>query len=59
MKLSEHFFKNFLFSKMPLSVAAILPWEQKQKIFEMPQSLILINFYAYPPYFCEVFNYEI
>ena len=27
---------------MPLSEAAILAWEQKQKIFEMPPSLILI-----------------
>ena len=37
MKLSETFFKNFLISEMPLSEAAILAYEQKQKIFKMPQ----------------------
>ena len=42
VKLGENFFKNLLFSKIPLSEAAILAWEQKQKIFEMPPSLILI-----------------
>ena len=40
MKLINYFFKNFLFSEMPLSEAATLVYEQKQKIFEMHPSLI-------------------
>ena len=42
MTLSKNFFKNFFFSEMSLSEAAILASEQKQKIFEMPPRLILI-----------------
>ena len=42
MKLSKNFFKKLLFSEMPLSEAAILAYEEKQKIFEMPPTLLLI-----------------
>ena len=42
MKLNKNFFKNFLFIEMPLPEPAILAYEQKQKIFEMPPSLILM-----------------
>ena len=42
MKLSKNFFKNFLFSEMPLSETAILAYEQKQKILEMPPTRFLI-----------------
>ena len=42
MKLSKKFFKNFLFSEMPLSEVAILAYEQKHIILEMPPTLILI-----------------
>ena len=42
MKLSKNFFKNLLFSEMPLSEAAILAYEQKQGIFEMPLKRFLI-----------------
>ena len=42
MTLSKNFLKNLFFSEMPLSEAAILASEQKQKIFEMPPNLILI-----------------
>ena len=42
MKLSKNFFKNFLFNEMPLSEAAILAYEQKQKIFEIPRRRFLI-----------------
>ena len=40
MKLSKNFFKNFLFSEMPLYEAAILVYEQKHKIFEIPPTAI-------------------
>ena len=40
--LSKNFFKNFVFSEMHLSEAAILAYEQKQKIFEMPPRRFLI-----------------
>ena len=47
MKLSKTFFKNFLFSEMPLSKAAILAYEEKQKVFELLDSnfdLYVISF---------------
>ena len=42
MKLSKNFFKNSLYREMPLSGAAILVYEEKQKIFEMSPRQFLI-----------------
>ena len=42
VKLSENIFKNFVFSEIPLYEAALLASEQKQKIFEVSPSRILI-----------------
>ena len=41
MKLSKNFFKNFLFSEMPLSDVAIL-YEQREQIFETQPRRFLI-----------------